>query len=285
MDNEQRLNYLKRPNIKSRIWERFGQNVPLRDYLFRQIDKNQVYRMIILSRNFIEFFQFRPNVGAVVIAALEYGILQVTTFQREPGYHEQGLKLVRAYFEFFVAQATLIYCIDGLPNHQDNNIDDGLFNEYKILLDQICMMTNNDIQGLALFEYANTFNATLTQVSAEVQDDALIHDPNINDNIIRFELLQWAIYHYHKHNIRDVYVDQFRKDQVFITAGQYLNQANDTKINSNATDVGRMTTLFCLKYEDDEIYSEHYRKTYVKRIEIGRRSNFYIESYFKCENI
>ena len=89
----------------------------------------------------------------------------------------------------------------------------------------------------------------------------------------------------HKHNIRDVYDDELRKDRLFITADVYLKQANHTKkngqIQQGLTKPLSNQTLYWLQSPDNDEYEGHYRKTFIEEKKNGQSTVNYLGSYFK----
>ena len=243
MDNEACLGYVKEPKLKSRINERFEKNKPKLSRFFPNLNKeNQAYQIKLAAKRFIELFQQdEPKVGMLVIAGLEYAILQVLTLPNNLANASKGPKLVRAYLEFFLAQASFIYCIGRLSN-KDYNMDNGTFTSYKNLLDAICNKFDYQIQAMTLEEYQDTFNATLAKITGNAI--GLVHDVTIKDDNIRFDLLQWATYHWHKHNIGDVYIDEIRMDRRFIASDEYLDQAHQTKTNGSAEQLNGKNIMY-----------------------------------------
>ena len=241
----------------------------------------KTYQMAKSAWYYKELFERKlpkvTNFDNIVLAGIEFAILSLlakiaqlsTNMDSEKG---KDSKLLMIYFDFFLAQSSFIY----LANQQDSNIDQK-FQNYWNLLENIRGSTSSAIEIMMLAHFDNTFNATLVELEPLVR--GIVHDnTNAHDHLLRFELIHDALCHVHKHNIRDVYVDMLRKDRLFITADDYLAQANDTKNNG---EVWKHVNSFKFYFADNEVYSQHNRITFIEEDKIGRKTVYYLASYFK----
>ena len=234
------------------------------------------------------FFEnlFRANVhdiGNIVRAAIEFAILRLiaTLVEQSADVQENCSKLLMVYFEFFLAQSTFILRINQQVNVQeDPNIChnfQGYLNFLQNILD-LQPIQIGAIEAIQLAQFDDTFNATLAELEPQVVE--IVHNNNNeNDGLFRFELIHDALCHVHKHNIMDVYVDMFRIDRRFITANDYLIQANDTKNNGQQLE---KSNSYELEFIENDQYYHHWRITHIEKKTDGRSQEvLYLGSYFK----
>ena len=211
------------------------------------------------------------NCDNIVLAAIEFAILSLLAMIADRNSErEKDSKLLMIYFDFFLAQSSFIYLVNQQKQIQSDPNVDQKFQDYWDLLEFIRTTSQSEIEAMVLAQFDRTFNATLTGLLEKYQIK--------QDHALRFELLHDELCHVHKHNIRDVYDDEFKKDRKFITADYYLNQANDTVSNVKHHE----TPLFYwLESFDNDEYHHHYRKTYTDKRMDGHSTVIYLTSYYK----
>ena len=217
------------------------------------------------------------DIGNIVRAAIEFAILRLIATIIQPSANVQkNSKLLKVYFEFFLAQSSYVFLSDQQRHVQEEPKINQNFQGYLNFLQNI-----PQIEALHLAQFDDTFNATLAELEPLVI--AIVHDNNPNDGLYRFELIQDAACHVHKHNIRDVYVDMFKIDKRFINANDYLTQANDTKTNGQQLKkANSYHKSYQLEFIENDQYIHHWRITHIKEKTIGRRPTvYYLGSYFK----
>ena len=209
----------------------------------------------------------------IVRAAIEFAILRlIATIVQPSGNVQKNSKLLMVFFEFFLAQSSYVFLSNQQGHVQEDPSIDQNLQGYLNFLQNI-----PEIEALHLAQFDETFNATLALLEPQVVE--IVHDNNPNDGLYRFELIHDAACHVHKHNVRDVYVDMFRIDRRFITANDYLIQANDTKNNGQQLE---NPNSYQLEFIENDQYIHHWRITHIEEKTIGRRLTvYYLGSYFK----
>ena len=222
---------------------------------------------------------FEANVHYIVRAAIEFAIVRLIDTIVQPGVdvQENLSKLLMVYYEFFLAQSSFIFLANQQENVQvDPNIGNN-FQDYWNFLQHILNLQHVQIEALQLAYFDDTFNATLALLEPQVVE--IVHDENRNDGLVRFELIHDAACHMHKHNIRDVYVDMFRIDRRFITANDYLIQANETINNGQPLE---NPNSYQMEFIANDQYIHHWRITHIEEKKDGRSQEvYYLGSYFK----
>ena len=225
------------------------------------------------------------NKSKIVLAGIEFAILNLLAIISPRSsvpvkYEEKDSKLLIVYFDFFLAQSSFIYFVnERRESLRDNNIDQK-FPAYLNLLDEIRSKSSENIKKIKLAYFNGTFNDTMNELKTRVKE--IVHGQSYGDDKLRFELVHDAACHVHKHNIRDVYDDEFRKDKLFIPAEEYLSQANFTIANDQSKDFGNQDKKLKLyNHQDDDDYTDHIRKSYIDERKDGRNTISYLSSYYK----